>query len=179
MENFVQPFIQYLLSPAIVAGVAVFIFSRALKLGEIKRDFEIIREDVGELKAKSGSIISNITVIKTHLVDKAGMNALLFRAMSPISLTPSGKRLIKKVEFDEFVLENYQEIEARFKQEDANTLLKLDDLSDKVVEEYFVAGDLSHYDDKAFKEGISTEVLLRACALYLREFMADKLGITD
>ncbi len=70
LHNYLNLFAQYVLSPSIIGSVILFGLSKILKLGEIKKDFETIKADVAELKKKSGSIITNITVIKTHLVDK-------------------------------------------------------------------------------------------------------------
>lgn len=176
--QFILELAKYLLSPAIVGAVLWFGFNKTLKLGEIKKDFDDLKENVGELINRSDSMVTNITVIKTHLVEKAGVSAALFQTMSPITLTPSGKKLIQAVGFDDFVTANYEEIFTGFFEGRADTLLKLDDISEAVVEHLFTEGRLPSYANEAFQRGLSTDVLLRACALYLRDFMAKKLGIT-
>jgi len=103
--------------------------SRSIKIGEIKKDFETIKNDVGDLKPKSGSIVTNITVIKTPPVDKAGLNANLFHAMSPISLTPTEKIIIKEIAFDGFVTENNEEILSTFVTNGVDNFLKVDELT--------------------------------------------------
>ncbi len=176
--QFILELAKYLLSPAIVGAVLWLGFNKTLRLGEIKKDFEDIKDSVAELIDRSGNMVTNITVIKTHLVDKAGVSAALFQTMSPITLTPSGKKLIQSIGFDKYVDANYEEIFTGFFEGRADTLLKLDDISEAVVEHFFSEGKLPSYANEAFKRGISTDVLLRACALYLRDFMAKKLGIT-
>jgi len=179
IEYFKNFFVQYLLSPAVVGGIIWFGMSRSIKIGEIKKDFETIKNDVGDLKTKSGSIVTNITVIKTHLVDKAGLSANLFHAMSPISLTPTGKILINEIAFDGFVTENEEEILNTFVANGVDNLLKVDELSEVVVDEFHKDGKLPSYENEAFTRGFSLEVVLRACSLYLRDYIAKKLSITS
>lgn len=177
--HYVELFIQYLLSPAIVGAVLYFAFSRTLQLGEVRKDFETLKDDVAELKKKTTGLTSNVTVIRTHLVDKAGLNADLFKIMSPLSLARSGKRLVKAVGFVDFVKENEASIQAFFKKQKPKTLLELDELSESFVTSMYEAGKLGNYENEAFKRGLYLEVLLRACALYLRDYFAKVLSITD
>lgn len=187
LENFLnsqtleilKSFGKYLISPAVIGVIILWGLAKILKLGEMKKIFENFQADIKDLKVKSGNIINNITVIKTHLVDKAGMNAALFKAMSPITLTPAGNKLVKSVGFQTFVSENYKELSLNFIKNKANTLLELDEISEEVVNNLFSESKLPSYDNEAFKRGISLEVLLRACALYLRNYMAKKLSITE
>jgi len=177
--TFAQPFVQYLLSPSIVAALVLFVLTKMMKIGEVRKDFQIIKEDVGELKIKSDSVVTNITVIKTHLVEKAGVNAALFKTMSPITLTPKGMDIVQQVGFDTFISKNESMIFKYFHKEDITTLLHIDEMSDVVVNDLFESKKLEGYENEAFHRGISLEVLLRACSLYLREHMAKKLHISQ
>ena len=52
-------------------------------------DIKDLKDDIKGLKKKTSNIIVNITSIKTFLVDKRGMDAGLFTAMSPLNTPQS------------------------------------------------------------------------------------------
>lgn len=105
-QNLLKEFLKYLISPAVTVGLVWLILRKVYNFGKISKEFEGAVSDLKDLKKKFNNVIINVSVIKTHLVDKRGMDANLFVAMSPIKFTETGSKLIKQAGFDQI----YQDI---------------------------------------------------------------------
>lgn len=172
-------FLSQLVTPTLVLSGIWFLFQYVFKLGGIKTKFDSLQKSVEDLSKKSSSIINNVTVIKTHLVDRSGIDAQLFQTMSPITLTSTGKKLIDEIGFSVYVKKHNEQLKKIFLENKADTLLKVDELSESHVLDLFEKGEFPSYDNEAFQRGITLEVLLRGCALYLRNHIAKELEIAQ
>ena len=172
-------FFGQLVTPTLIVSGIWFLFQYVFKLGGIKTQFDSLQASVGDLTKKTSSLVNNVTVIKTHLVDRSGVDANLFQTMSPITLTNTGRKLMTEIGFAKYVEKNSDEIAKTFVESNANTLLKIDEISETLVLDLFEKGEFPSYDNEAFQRGITLEVLLRGCALYLRNHIAKKLNINQ
>lgn len=172
---FQNPFVQYVLSPAIALSIVLFIAYKLLNLGELKQKFVQSLKDVDDLKKDSKKLLSHVDIMKTHLVTNDGLNANLFAPGSPLQLLDKGKKLLQDSRFEEIYKENKTWFLDEIKKNKINTLADIDDASMRVIEKCRDNQKYCNFKEIAFENGVSLDVLLKVLAIYLRDEAAKEL----
>ena len=167
-----NPYIQYIISPAIVFSVVLFLVYKFMKLGELKQMFKQSITDIGELKSDVKKIKSNMQVVKTHLVTQQGVDANLFASSSPLELKPKGIKLLKESGFKNIYKNNKDWFIEEISKYNPLTLADLDETSFKVLEKCNDIRKFADFKQIAFQHGVSLELLLRVLSIYLRDEVA-------
>ncbi len=166
-------FLQYIASPAVVAGVFLWFFYKFFELGKIKKTIEDAVDNIGELKKDSKSLLHNMTVVKTHLVTTAGVDANLFSAGSPLKLMKKGLELLKMTNFQDKYKKNKKWFIKEFKARNVSSLSDIDECSSKIVEKFYKNRDSDYLKEIAFQSGTTPQVLAKVLGIYLRSEVDD------
>jgi hypothetical protein len=175
-----NPLVQHILSPAVTFSLVLAVVYKTFDLGSLKekfsralKDIDQLDKNMSDLDKNVGKLVTHMAIVKTHLVDKTGMDANLFAAHSPLSLLPKGKELFKKSGFETIFKENKPWFIDELKKSKVTTLAELDEASHSLVQECLDKNLYADYKDIAFRNGVSLEVLLRVIAIWLRDETAD------
>lgn len=150
--------------PLLIFGAIGYILISS-KIQEVKED----------LRIKIDNIIRNIIAIKGHLVTNLNMKAELFVAMSPVILTEKGAKLLKRSDFDKIYTGNKGWFIEKIKRRNPEKLSEIDEISGEIMESLRDHEWLKDFKEIAFQNGITVDLLLRVCAIYLREEVAKEI----
>ena len=177
MWNDVLSVIKTYATPSLLVGVFIFLFKISFKLDSLNTEFVNVVKDIKDLKKSGARVSRHIDVIRTHLVSTMGMNDGLFAAHSPVVLLTKGKDLIKKIGFEKIFEDNKGWFIKGVSEIGAGSLSELDDSATKFMENNREDEKFSGFKEKAFQNGVSTDVLLRVCSIYLRDEVAKELKV--
>ncbi len=172
---FDSPFIKYLLSPAVVFAVILFVAYKLLNIGKLLQKFDDALKDIDKLDRNMQRLLSHMDIVKTHLVTKTGMDASLFASGSPVFLLKKGKELLNLSGFKTIYTNNKDWFINQFRRETISTLADIDSHSLEVMENMRDDPKLENFKNIAFDNGTSVDVLLRVCAIYLRDEVAKEI----
>lgn len=175
MINFQTPYVQYLISPAIVFSIILFIAYKILNLGVLKQKFNQALQDVEDLKKDGKKLLSHLDIIKTHLVDKTGLDAGLFGPGSPLKLLSRGIKLLGVSGFKKIYEDNKDWFIDEIKKKNVKNLSDIDEASLRLMEECSKNKKYADYKEIAFQNGITIDILLRIFAIYLRDEVAKEI----
>ncbi len=175
-DTFIQYLITSILTPSAVIGFVSFILYKAFNLGEVHQKLLSAMEDLTEMKLNVKDLTNSIdtlkmdtTVIKTYLISDLDMDAALFNAASPISLTEKGSAIIEEVSFIDIYNQNKNEFLNKIKEHNVKTPADIDEACTLIMYDMKDDPRLNHFKEIAYEHGLIVDVLLRACAIYLRE----------
>jgi len=176
---FNNPYVQYIFTPAIVWIIVVtvvgFLFARVYKFGEFINKARTALGTVTDLDKEVKKLNNHVVIIKTHLVDKTGLDANLFGPGSPLKLLPGGIKILEKTGFKHIYTENKKWFIEEAKKYKFNTLAEIDETSLKIIEHCSKEKKFADYKEIAFQNGITIDVLLRILAIYLRDELAKEI----
>lgn len=164
----VKNIIIYALTPAAI-------FYAIWKFSDLNTKVKLSLDEIKDLKIKSGKLLSHVDIIRTHLIETAGMKAALFAAGSPVMLLKKGFDLLKVSNFEKIYHENKNWFIEKFRSKNVTTLADIDDYATKLMEDMKTDERLTNFNDIAFENGTSLDVLLRVCAIYLRDEIAKEI----
>lgn len=171
-----NPYFQYMISPAITASVVVFTLAKIMNLGEFKERFKNMEESLKELKTEIKVLTKRIDVIERHLdiikgylVVETGLDVRLFTSNSPLTLTEKGEKLLDEAEFREVYKENKDWFLDEIRKHGIETESDIDEAAYEVMEYCRDNEKFIDYKEIAYQNGLTTEVLLKVLAIYLRE----------
>lgn len=170
-----NPFIQYIISPAIVFSIILFTAYKLTNLGEFKERFNKSLEDIKDFKKDMKRLTSNMDVVKTHLVTKSGLDANLFAAGSPLELLSAGKKLLNFSGFIKIYKDNKDWFIDEIKKYKPKTLADIDEASIKVLEKCKNDDKFADFKQIAFQNGVSIDVLLKTLSIYLRDEVSKEI----
>lgn len=178
MWNNIQPLIETYATPTLLTGVFVFLFKISFKLGSLNTEFTNAVKDIRDLRKNGIRLSRHVDIIRTHLISNQGMESGLFAAHSPVVLLEKGKDLIKKVDFEKIFNDNKDWFFNGIKNVGVESLSEIDESALKFMENNRDNEKFSDFKEKAFQNGVSTDVLLRVCSIYLRDKIARELKIS-
>ncbi|OGG31631.1 hypothetical protein A3A63_00180 [Candidatus Gottesmanbacteria bacterium RIFCSPLOWO2_01_FULL_46_9] len=170
-----NPFVQYVLSPAIVFAIVLWLAYNLLNLGELKQKFTQSVLDIEDLKKDNKKLLSHVDIIRTHLVTNTGLNANLFGPGSPLKLLPAGIRILNLSGFKQVYATNKTWFIDEIKKIDVKTLSDIDEASIKILEKCRHDNKFANYKEIAFENGISIDTLLKILSIYLRDELAKEV----
>lgn len=163
--DFVVNLIKYVISPT-----AVFLLiGKIYGFGELSQKFKTALADILELKNGVVELKANMVVVRTYLVTTLGLKDSLFKAKSPLQLEHKGIRLLDASGFKDIYEKNKNVFLERFKQFKHETDAEIDEASVSIMMSMKDDVLLSNFKNVAFENGVLFEVLLKVCAIYLRE----------
>jgi hypothetical protein len=175
-EFFNNPYFQYLVSPAITASIIVFAVAKIINIGEFKERFKNLEKnlnnldkDTNKIKSTIKNIEMDLTIMKAHLISETGMDTSLFSKNSPLTLTTKGENLLDQTEFRSVYKENKDWFLDEIKKHNVETESDIDEASYEVMEYCRDNEKFIDYKEIAYQNGLTTEVLLKVLAIYLRE----------
>lgn len=166
-----KPFV----TPVLILGGGWFLLEKVFKLGELHKEFETFGIDITDVKSKLSKVINNLQAISSHLVIKTGLDSNLLQTMSPLRLTTKGLSLLVKSGFDKIFKENKDEFIEIVNKNNPKSLLEIDEASSKTMESLRNDDRLTKFKDVAFENGTTIDMLLKICAIYLRDEAAKEL----
>jgi len=175
MPTIFSQLFDYLASPIITATILWFIFQKAYKLGKISKDFRASLNDIKDLKKDNKKLLNNTTIIKTHLVSKLGMDANLFTIGSPIKLKKKGTELLKISNFIQIYQKDKNWFIQEIKKSNPETLSAVDEASANLLNKMKNDLRFKNFQEIAFQHGITIDILLKICAIYLRNQIAKEI----
>ena len=164
-----NPYIQYLVSPAVVFSFVLFVAYKILNLGSLIEQFKTVTKDVENLKSDNKKLLGHIYIIKTHLVDKTGLDSGLFGAASPLRLLQKGEDLLNKSGFKKVFEENKEWFVDEVKKYKVKNIAEIDEATFKIMSKCRDNDKFIDYKQIAYLNGVSIDVLLRICSIYLRD----------
>lgn len=170
-----NPWIAYVISPAVVFSVLLFFVGKIFKLGEMKEKIYQSAANISNLDKDVKKLLSHMDIVKTHLVTNSGLAANLFSSSSPLKLLEKGTRLLEDSGFKEVYENNKEMFISEIRQHGVKTLVDVDEASFKVLDKFSTKSDVIDFRNVAFKNGVSREVLLKVLSVYLREEVAPSL----
>ena len=166
----------YIVTPTVIASVFAFIFYRVFNLGEYHQKFSNALEDVKKLQTdikslenSSVKIAQALSVVKALLISDLGIDAGVFNSKSPLSLQPLGEKVLKESDFERIFDENKEMFLDKIREYGFETEADIDTASADIVELMKEHELFKGFKEVAYQNGITLEVLLRACAIYMRE----------
>ncbi|MBU0578520.1 hypothetical protein KKE34_00835 [Patescibacteria group bacterium] len=170
-----NPYIQYIISPAIVFSLILFFAYKILDLGSTREKFKRALKDVDGLKTSVDKLLNHMAIVKTQLVDKTGLDSNLFGSSSPLSLKKKGKELLKESGFEKIYRDNKSWFVEELKKNEIGSLVDLDEASLVLIEKCHAENKFINYKEIAFENGVMLEVLLRVISIWLRDKTAKKI----
>ena len=184
MDFNVATLILLIISFLVGQGFILWVANKIFKFGQLHNRFTTLEKHFGKLenqfdklKDKLGKVVINIHSIKAFLVTEKAFDAKVITAMSPVRLTDKGTELVKKTGFDKIYIEDKQDFIKKFKSRNVKTLADIDGASNEILEVMKGGKRLSHFKDVAFQNGTTLDLLLKLCAIYLRDEVAKELKI--
>lgn len=174
-DIFKNPFVQYIVSPAVVFGIVLFCAYHLLNIGSLKAKFNRALDDIDTLEKDVKKLVSHMDIAKTHLVTKTGLDANLFAPGSPLKLLSAGLEILNASGFKKIYLENKKWFVDEIKNQNVKSLSEIDEASLKLVEKCYKEKKYGDYKELAFQNGISVDVLLKILAIYLRDELAKEI----
>ena len=175
MIDFNNPYVQYVISPAVVFSIILFIAYKLLNLGGLREQFKQALKDVENLKTDSKKLLSHLDIIKTHLVEKTGLDTGLFSSASPLKLLPKGEKLLDASGFKQIYAENKDWFLDKIRQYKTSNLAEIDEASFKVMDKCQEDAKFADFKSIAFQNGVTLDLLLRVLSIYLRDESAKEL----
>lgn len=176
IDPYIKAILEYLISPAIVIAGVVYVLNKVYKLGELKATWEMMRDsissiqnDIKEIKARQDRDSTDLTIIKTHLVAQLGLKAELFGSSSPLTLKKKGQELLHKTSYETYLKKHTDVIFHDILQYRPENLAEFDEASFALLDSKRESSEFKKYEQIAFDNGVSYDVLLKVLAIYTRE----------
>lgn len=170
--GFLEDIFKYIVSPAVI----FYILGKVYGLGELHHQFKSALRDISDLKSEMSAIHKSIdrvntsvTVVKTYLVTDMGVNSNLFDASSPLSLQPEGQELLEESGFPTIFSENRTMFVSRVREFPLENPADLDEAAFRVLDSLSSDPLLKDFKVLAYEHGIAVEVVLKICAIYMRD----------
>jgi len=180
--NTLTQFFQYFISPAIVGAILYWLLKMSFNLGRILNTLEETTKDTTHLKKDVKLLLQNINIVKTHLnivkthlVTSSGLDANLFSSNNPLKLLPKGKKILKQSSFKKAYKQNEKWFLNQASNFKTDSLVNIDKTAIKVMDICKTKNKFINYDQVAFENGITTDVLLKVLSIFLRDELAKKL----
>lgn len=173
--NFITPLLQYVITPAVVFSIVLFVIYKIFNVGKLIEKFTQVVTSVADLEQDVKILLSNMNVVKTHLVTNAGLNAHLFSPGSPLKLMPKGLELLEKSGFKKIYQDNKAWFIDEIRKTKASTLADIDEQSYRILDYCNNHDRFIKFKEVAFQNGVSLEVLLRVFSIYLRDQLANEV----
>lgn len=124
------------------------------------------------------SIKLNVKTLIDEVVGGLGVDAKLFSIGSPMVLLPKGKEFLKKSGFKKIFRENKEKFISNARSRNLKSKTDVDSASIDLVMQSLTNEQLDQLKTSAFENGISTPLMIRICAIYLRDKIIKELNIT-
>lgn len=165
-----------IVTPTVIMAFLGWLFIRSFKFGELHNKFLAAVGDISNLKADLKNLKSDIAeltkstnVIRTYFVNDLGMNTNLFGAHSPLKLLPDGEKLLNKSGFVEIYKSNKELFLNKVRNQKPKTAADIDNATTKILFDMEDDPLLGSLKEVAFNAGVQILLLLKICALYLRD----------
>ena len=172
---FNNPFVAYVISPAIVFAIILWLAYNLLHLGELKEKFNQVLKDIESLKDDVKKLVNDVTVIKTHEIDTGGLAALAFGPGSPLKLLPRGIQILENSGFKKIYEDNKDWFVDEVKKYNPVSLSDIDDACFEFVTQCGTDNKFADYKEIAFQNGVSLDILLKVLSIYLRDEVKEEV----
>ena len=166
----------YIITPSVIASVFAFIFYKVFNLGEYHQKFSSalenikkLQEDINGLETSAVKITQELGVVKALLISDLGIDAGVFHSKSPLSLQPLGEKVLKESAFERIFENNKEMFLDKIREYGFETESDIDTASADILELMKEHELFKDFKEVAYQNGITLEVLLRACAIYMRD----------
>lgn len=160
--------INYVATPGILMYAVYKFSSLETKVKTFSGDMKVIKKD-------HSKILSHVDIIRTYLIDIQGMKADLFSANSPVVLSEKGRTLLGESKFINIYKKRKKVFVKDFEKANLSTLAEIDEYTTKYLEGMKDDKDFENFKDIAFENGTSIDILLRVCAIYMRDEIAKSI----
>ncbi|MBP9759308.1 hypothetical protein KBD45_06455 [Candidatus Dojkabacteria bacterium] len=176
---FDNPYVAYLVSPAIVIGIVIWVVYKLLNLGEIKEKFFKALEEIKELKSDVKKLVTDVTIIRTHEIESGGITAQAFAPGSPLKLLPRGLIILEASGFKKIYQDNKEWFIDEVKKYNVKTLSDVDDACYQLVQQCGTDSKFANYKEISFQNGITIDILLKILSIYLRDEVAKQIPLEE
>lgn len=151
-----------------LAGAVITFFVYKDRVDSMSKSVDKLSEEMRQIRDK---VISCETSLKERAQEQ------FWQRQSPVSLTPSGEKLLKDSGGHDFVAFNLQELSSKVDDAKPKTAYDVQEQSQKVLQVLRDDDRFNTIKDYAFKEGMALEVIIQVMALYLRDRILAAKGL--